>query len=403
MFNRHLMRMAFLALSIFPYPGAALAQSTMVSGGSSLAQPLFQDEINSLSASLFKAYAGRGSGAGLAAFLRNDAAKLGSAGAVHWIVSEALLSQQDVDDYLTDGPGKLDKPSGHGPLIQIPAAYTPITISYKGPAQHITLDRRQVCGVFSGELRKWSQLGVTVPSGLDDFTVVFRSQASGTTELLTRHLQAVCGQDSSVRFSGKPVFAEEFPGGNPPTHFVAADGESGLVAEMARHASAITYIGPDPALAAGLKPAWLVNSYDAVAYLPTPANVILAVEADGAALPRDMEPVRRPGAPGWNAAGNPGNPVNWIRLSPNPPRGYPIVGSLNLVLSQCYADPAMTRAIKALLKRHYSGSEHVFRHQLAPLSTAERARLAAAFLTAADGRGLDVGNPKVCADVAGRN
>ena len=85
-----------------------------------------------------------------------------------------------------------------------------MTVSYKGPTGVITLNKAQVCGIFSGKFTKWSQVGVTVPANLNDFKVVYRSDSSGTTELLTRHLQAVCGADSNVAFSGKSTFAQEF-------------------------------------------------------------------------------------------------------------------------------------------------------------------------------------------------
>ena len=122
---------------------------------------------------------------------------------VHWIGSDSILTQTQINDYLTTGLGKIGNPVGHGPLIQIPSVATPVTVSYKGPTGVITLNKAQVCGIFSGKFTKWSQVGVTVPANLNDFKVVYRSDSSGTTELLTRHLQAVCGADSNVAFSGR--------------------------------------------------------------------------------------------------------------------------------------------------------------------------------------------------------
>lgn len=127
---------------------------------------------------------------------------------------------------------------------------------------------------------------MSVPPSLDAFKLVYRADGSGTTALLTRHLRAVCETGGALRFTGKSVFREEFPPGPLPAHFVEAHGDDGAAAAMAGNVSAITYIGPDPVYTAGIKQAWLVNLHDGVAYLPTSANVLAAMESTGApALP----------------------------------------------------------------------------------------------------------------------
>lgn len=64
MFNRNSLVAALSAVGMLSLSGAALAQQVVVSGGATLPQPLYQDEINSFPASTFKAYVGKGSGAG---------------------------------------------------------------------------------------------------------------------------------------------------------------------------------------------------------------------------------------------------------------------------------------------------------------------------------------------------
>ncbi|MCR2698052.1 substrate-binding domain-containing protein, partial [Salmonella enterica] len=88
----------------------------------------------------------------------------------------------------------------------------------------ITLTKAQLCGVLSGKFTKWSDVGVSSGSAPDAFKVIYRSESSGTSELLTRHLQAVCGADSNVAFQGKSTFAQEFPSNTPPANFIAATG-----------------------------------------------------------------------------------------------------------------------------------------------------------------------------------
>lgn len=397
-----LVRTAAIA-TLLLHCGVALGQA-IASGGATLPLPLYQEAIANFPTPAFLPYAATGGTAGLRAFLLNSADAFDRTGPVHWVGSEAALTQAQIADYLVRGWGRQVDPASHGPLIQIPAAYVPITISYKGPSVPIILSSHQLCAIFSGVVDRWSQLGVAVSPSLDAFKLVYRADGSGTTGLLTRHLRAVCETSGLVRFVGKDVFREEFPPGPLPSHFVEANGDGGAAAAMAGNVSAITYIGPDPAYIAGLKQAWLVNARDGVAYLPTPANVIAAMESTGApALPDGPAVVRGPGAPGWSSPNNPGNPANWVRILPDPPRGYPIVGSTNLVLSQCYTDTLATDAMRLFLKRLYDEPSVISRHQLAPLPAAMRARLLATFVNPVGTPArLNLGNPTVCGDVAGR-
>ncbi|MFY3953965.1 PstS family phosphate ABC transporter substrate-binding protein [Achromobacter xylosoxidans] len=402
--SNYLRRFATLCLLAQACIHGAAAGQTIVSGGASLPLPLYQETLAKLPPGIFPSYVGTGSTAGLRAFLLNTADTFGRNGAVHWIGSETPLTQAQIADYLVQGWGRQGDPAGHGPLIQIPAAYVAVTISYKGPSQPVTLSSRQLCAIFSGMVDRWSQLGVSVPPSLDVFKLVYRADGSGTTALLTRHLRAVCETGGALRFTGKSVFREEFPPGPLPAHFVEAHGDDGAAAAMAGNVSAITYIGADPANTAGIKQAWLVNLHDGVAYLPTSANVLAAMESTGApALPNGTAVGRGPGAPGWSSPDNPGNPANWVRIVADPPSGYPIVGSTNLVLSQCYADTIVTSALRVFLKRLYEDPAAIASHQLAPLPATLRAHLLATFVSPAGTPArLNLGNAAVCGDVAGR-
>mgnify|MGYP002040683049 FL=1 len=277
-------------------------------------------------------------------------------------------------------------------------------VSYKGPAGPVTLTTEQLCQLFSGNVDRWSQLGVAVPPGLDAFKLVYRADGSGITDMLTRHLRLACGAASPIAFRAASAFADAFKPGLPPPHFVAAVGESGVAAAMAGNVSAITYLGPAAEFTAGLKPAWLVNGRDGVAYLPTPANVMAAVASDRqAALPAGGVVVRSPSSPGWSAPDNLGNPANWVRIVADPAEGYPIVGSTNFVLSQCYADPAIAVAVRLFLKRFYEDAARVASHQLTPLPAGMRARLLGVFVNGSgNGASLSIGHAAVCGDVAGR-
>ena len=51
---------------------------------------------------------------------------------VHWIGSDSILTQTQINDYLTTGLGKIGNPVGHGPLIQIPSVATPVICFLQG-------------------------------------------------------------------------------------------------------------------------------------------------------------------------------------------------------------------------------------------------------------------------------
>ncbi|WP_241070227.1 PstS family phosphate ABC transporter substrate-binding protein [Achromobacter insuavis] len=394
---------AGIAAFALAFGGDAAWARNVVSGGATLPWPLYQDAIGKLPGGMFLPYAGTGSSTGLQAFLLNTPAALDRSGAVHWVGSETPLTQAQIDDYLAQGLGRGGDPASHGPLIQIPAAYVPVTVAYKGPAEPVALNPTQLCAVFSGAISRWSQLGVAVPPSLDAFRLVFRAEGSGTTELLTRHLGAVCGNGGTPVFRGQALFADAFPPGGLPSHFAAAHGDGGVASAMAASVSAITYTGPDPVYTTGLKQAWLVNAHDGVAYLPTPANVIAAMESQGGkGLPTGPVVSRGPAGAGWSAPDNPANPANWVRVSSDPLHGYPIVGSTNFVLSQCYTDPAVTAAMRLFLKRHYEDIALVASRQLVPLPAPTRARLLATFVLGSGGAQLNIGNPALCGDLAGR-
>lgn len=404
MFNRNSLVAALSAVGMLSLSGAALAQQVVVSGGATLPQPLYQDEITNFPAPSFYSYVGTGSGTGKTAFLGNTPASFGRTGAVHWIGSDSILTAAQISDYLTTGLGKIGNPVGHGPLIQIPSVGTPVTISYKGPTADVTLSKAQLCGVISGKYTKWSQVGVTVAASLDDFKVVYRSDSSGTTELLTRHLQAVCGGDSPIAFSGKSTFNQEFPGNAAPANFISASGSGGVATAIATETSAITYLSPDPQFTVALKQASLTNFNNGTTYTPSAANVSTALSST-AALPTAAGPVERnPAGADWANPNNQGNPFNWIRSSVNPGAGYPIVGTTNFVLSQCYTDPAVTAAVKDFLTRHYAANNtYPANHLLVPLAPANRTRVLNAFVTGTGSTAnLNVGNATVCGSYAGR-
>ena len=299
---------------------------------------------------------------------------------VHWIGSDSILTQTQINDYLTTGLGKIGNPVGHGPLIQIPSVATPVTVSYKGPTGVITLNKAQVCGIF-GQVHQVEPGRRDRPRQSERLRS-YRSDSSGTTELLTRHLQAV-RRRFERGLSGKSTFAQEFPSNTPPATFLPANGSGGVATVIGGQTSAITYLSPDPAYTGTLKQANLRNSNDNVVYSPTADDVNLALQNSGSGgLPGSAPTVTNPAAAGWNDVNNAGNPFNWIRASVNPTKGYPIAGPTNLVLSQCYTSAAVANDVKDFLTKHYdAGNLLPGDHLLVALSQDTRDAILNTFVT----------------------
>lgn len=458
MLNRPLLRVAVFAASLVLSPPAVLAQQFVVSGGAVSLSPLFQSEIASFPAPAFLPYVGAAANKGQTAFLTNTPATPNGHGSVHLIASESPLARAQIDDYLKTGLGRIGNGTGHGPLIQIPIAGFPVVISFRGPTGEVSLNKTQLCRVFSGAYVKWSELGVDAGSAPDRFTVIYHAEDSGITQILTHHLQASCGFDSAIAFEGKSTFAQEFPSDWFPPHFTPAVGSDGAAAAVSASASAITYMGPDPAFTAGLGQALLVNPNNNQAYAPSLESVLTALDGT-ASLPVATGVVQRdPDGIAWIDSNNQANPFNWVRPSPNPTSGYPIVGYASFVFSQCHVDSAVGNAIKDFLNSHFSarnsaadwgdmvvrpimtekraqeliafiqnnptsplvnaykaqltafyddkansgemGQLHL--HKLMPLTPAKRMRLLSAFVYGTTAN-LDINNTTVCGNYAGRN
>ncbi|KWF76656.1 phosphate ABC transporter substrate-binding protein [Burkholderia cepacia] len=403
-------------------------------GGSSLVAPLLganspaSGEIGLFGTSegTFTYYS-VGSGAGQNAFLNNQPTFFGAGvtGTVHFANSDAALTTAQVTAYNNTGLG-----TTNGPLIQIPYIVTAITVpvvnapavtssttpqTTPGQAHSIALNDDDLCGIFSGKLTNWNQ--AINPETKAAYTtnapikVVYRSDGSGTTELLTRHLAAVCttaNTASGVKFIDSLTFANTsaFPAGMPP-NFVAASGDGGIRASLASLSSmgtaAVAYLSPAYANtflasqssvvtssgALQLPIASLYNKKDTKYYAPTYAN---ATKAIGTIT-----------APSGTAAGD---PTQWVPVSgsayaalANPASGYPVSGTSQIILSQCYSSAAITTAVHDFLNNHYTNASYasvIHGNGFDVVPSSFRTAISANFLSNSSVNFLDIGNSSVC-------
>ncbi len=425
--NRLLCSVAAAALS---FGTAHAASTTLNTGGSSLAAPTYIALYKLYTASnptiLFN-YEAVGSGAGQTAFLNNQISEFQNVPAgtltygtivgtqVDVGASDAALSASQLTNPAT---GSYAESSLDGPLIQIPTIGTPITIAYSESKQTATLNLTdaQVCSVLSGKTKDWHSLNAAIPAGTT-IEVAYRSDSSGTTFLLTQHLNKVCNSSNSsfptlpvpvtkyfysTTAANNPVFQT-----TPPANFTGESGSANVAAYAVATANSLAYLSPDYTSIAPkslnttkLKVASLVNASNGVAYPPTVANTETGLANAGAGSTNAAPPATKTAAM---------DPLNWVPLVPITKSGYPIVGYTTVELSSCYANKTAGSAIEGLLTDAYTNTTYtttITNNGFAPLSDTKAApyvtAVATIFLSNSKGYNLDIDDTKVCGSLPGR-
>jgi ABC-type phosphate transport system substrate-binding protein len=366
--------------------GATAAQGNYAGPNSSTNAPL--SELSTFNASetsvQFGTYWGSGSGAGQTAFLNNDLTcdinkvengggcsnTPGGADTVHYAVSETTLNTTGTAQWSTSTWGQ----SAAGNLIQLPSlgtgeaiAVVDTNITKNG---QLELTDSDLCEIFSGGYTNFSQItdSGTFKPAAGTINVVYRSDSSGSTFILTQHLAKVCtaGTNSSITFTPTTTFATLFPSATPPANFSGEKGSSGVANYLAglggtSVTQAIGYVSPDwtsiptapdNQLSNGNRPNLLVAAIfnGTKAYTPTIAFLKksfthISATANGIANP-----------PSTAAQG--ANPLNWVPVIQTVSEGYPIVGYGTFDFAQCYASPAIEAGIIAFLTDHYKSATY---------------------------------------------
>ncbi|NWA70095.1 substrate-binding domain-containing protein [Pseudomonas reactans] len=338
---------------------SAQSMAAVVGGGATLPEKLYGTTTGTgiLASSIpgFNAYIGVGSGDGKKAFFGNDSTKLKLAAGINidYAGSDSIVSGAELLAYNNDA---VKGRAAYGPLIQVPAAATSVTVPYHiNGKTSLKLTSVQLANIFAGVTKNWNEVLFDGVAGPDlPIKVVYRTENSGTTEILTTHLKAVSGTLLPVASNSFATAVGFNPAVNPPagTNYIGVVGSQAVAAAVAdaNNNGAIGYVSPDYAQ---------FNDASAVASingaLPTEVNVQVTLDTVA------------PPALGSNDAKD---PLKWVPTFANPSAGYPIVGYTNLVFSQCYKDTTDTARIRVFLNRHYTGLNNaaVSSHSFIPLS-----------------------------------
>lgn len=389
MFKRNVLA---VSMTLAALCSAQAAFADVNGGGATLPQPLYQT-AGVLTAG-FAPYIGVGSGNGKAAFLNNDYTKLVAGTSnknVHWAGSDSKLTDAELLAY------KNNKQAGWGKLIQVPSVATSVAIPFnKAGANDVNLSVNQLCGVFSGRLNNWNQITGSGRTGA--IKVVYRSDASGTTELFTRFLNAKCTEAKA--FAITTTFSSSYGNvaNSVPAGAVAASGSQATMTALNNNDGGITYMSPDYAATtlAGLDDAKKVAKVAGVS--PAPGNV-------SAAIGQILAPTQaRPNGTFIDAT----NQDNWVPVFAAtasgsatfayPSTGYPILGFTNLIFSQCYADANQTGQVQGFFARHYGAFDNndtaINDNRFVPLPDNWKTAVTDTFGTASNAQGI--GNTSVC-------
>lgn len=359
---------AIIAVGMMAVTGAASAQ-TVNGAGATLPQPLYEDlfGLDGSSKDVIGTwtYAGGGSGSGKSRFLTTT-------NTVNFAGSDSALTSAEYLTYVQQ------RNATWGPLIQIPAVLTSVTLPYKAPAgvtlSELNLTRDQVCKVFANQITTWGQLLGT--SNTAPLRLVYRTESSGTTELLSNFLtSAAC---PGYGFTKSNVFTTMVAGaGGIGSNWVAATGSAGVNAALAV-AGSFGYLSP---------------SY---AFNPGDAKVVAKI---GGALPSSVTFPSTATPPTGTARSN---PLNWVPayVLPTSAANYPIYGTTNLLVGQCYTGGIGTDsvggAVKDFLTKLNNGSyaSQISQHLFTSLPQNWRTAISETFLTQTSAQGI--GNTSVC-------
>ncbi|WP_133650255.1 substrate-binding domain-containing protein [Paraburkholderia flava] len=396
----------------------------ILGGGASSVAPAIASEITQFGLPI--TYYAVGSSNGERAFLDNDPTWLSVelTGTVHFANSDAALTPVQVDT-----TGSYARTSTDGKLIQLPYLVTPVTIPYVSQPSTVTgtvsLNDNDLCGIFSGKITDWNAIinpatGAAYTAASTPIKVVYRTDGSGMTDLLTRHLAKVCttgaGGNSNIAFAETPTFASNFINSTPPLNFTGKSGDASVASQLVSlrtagatafgylsPAYANTTLAPASTLAAAnqLTVASLRNSHTNADVTPTYQNATLAIGTVVAPTTAADEANPFKWVPGANISST---DPSWVAIS-DPTVGYPISGTSNIIVSQCYKTdrPAPVVRIRMLnfLTSHYTNSSFaaILRNNgFDVVPTVYRTSITTDILAnnSSPAHNLNIGNPTAC-------
>ncbi|MEH2438144.1 MAG: substrate-binding domain-containing protein [Nostoc sp.] len=180
-----------------------------------------------------------------------------------------------------------EKVTGGRGYVQVPVIGVGITLAYNTtgltvPAGGIKLSRASYCGILNGSITNWSDKSISadngrVIAGNVPIKVVRRSDSSGSTFVLTSHLNTACKAAATPGIPSAYVWNRG--AGTTvtwPTAFIGATGGGAVAKAIASTPGAIGYVDSATRLSNNLPAAVLRNKAGNYTS-PTPASITEAI------------------------------------------------------------------------------------------------------------------------------
>ena len=278
---------------------------TLQGAGATFPEPLYKRwfrEYYDIEPSVRVSYQGLGSGAGIRQF---------TAGLVDFGASDSAMSSEEIKQVPKWG------------VVLLPMTSGCVVLAYNlpGVSQPIRLPREVYPRIFLGKIAKWNDPaiaranpGVTLPDL--PVTVVRRSDGSGTTYVLTKHLSEISPEWKSGPGVGKAV---SWPTG------IGAKGNPGVAFTIDQTPGAIGYL-----------------EFGYTLFSKTPTAIL--ENKEGKFVPPSIETAQAALA----TAVMPENLVAWVPDPPGPD-SYPIVSYTWMLCRKVYDDPKIGATLKKVL------------------------------------------------------
>jgi ABC-type phosphate transport system substrate-binding protein len=282
----------------------------------------------------------------------------------------------------------------------------PVKVTYNGSplvTGGLRLKKTTYCAIMNGTITNWNDPALKADNGNislmdanDDVTrwnstgvpikLVGRNDNSGTTNLFTRAMTAQCGGDYTAGGTDQLPTARKgtarydkatgalTSGTETAGLFGLVDGSDGIadtvgqtLADPVNVGDVVLggyagYVGSDfvrPAIVGGSTPVLYAAALQGGSlapttyYMPTPTNAGLSFT--GYLPPQsNTNGTYNPTSPAPGSSGNRNNPLDWVLPATattglaNPGKGYPIVGTTNLLLYTCYNSYQKRAAVVAM-------------------------------------------------------
>ncbi|WP_241022242.1 substrate-binding domain-containing protein [Burkholderia sp. Ac-20353] len=207
--------------------------------------------------------------------------------------------------------------------------------------------------------------------------------------------------NSNINFMESQNFAGKFTAASTfvPSNFVAATGSGGVAASL------LALLGPGVSY---LSPAY-TNTFLAQSSAQAKTNNLSVASLRNSTTGIDVTPTYQNATMAIGAVSLPTNradPTQWVPNASNPTVGYPISGTSQILVNQCYANhgntPSVAASVVDFLTLHYNNNAAILRGNGFDTVPSNYVTAINDVFLVCNRAKLNIGNTTVCGSFAGR-